>query len=59
MEGTLNIAQRTNKVDVDNRLPLKYYYRTAENLLKQARIFRDAGNTIDYYILLLRFSRSG
>nr|PNR52677.1 hypothetical protein PHYPA_009051 [Physcomitrium patens] len=56
MEGTLNIAQRTKKVDVDNRLPLKYYYRTADNLLKQARIFRDEGNTIDYYILLLRFS---
>uniref|UniRef100_A0A7I4B5E3 Uncharacterized protein n=1 Tax=Physcomitrium patens TaxID=3218 RepID=A0A7I4B5E3_PHYPA len=57
MDGTLNIAQRTKKVDVDNRLPLKYYHRTAEKLLKQSRIFRDAENTIDYYILLLRFSR--
>lgn len=35
MEGTLTIAAKTKRVDVDNRLPLKYYYRTADNLLKQ------------------------
>uniref|UniRef100_A0A7I4FQ00 MPN domain-containing protein n=1 Tax=Physcomitrium patens TaxID=3218 RepID=A0A7I4FQ00_PHYPA len=56
MEGTLTIAAKTKRVDVDNRLPLKYYYRTADNLLKQARVYRDEGNVIDYYILLVRFS---
>jgi STAM-binding protein len=38
--GTLNIAAKTKKLDVDSRLSLKYYYRTADNLLKQV----DAGS---------------
>lgn len=54
--GALSIAANTKKLDVDSRLSLKYYYRTADNLLKQARIYRDEGNVIDHYILLLRFS---
>lgn len=56
MKGALDIAAKTKKLDVDSRLSLRYYYRTADNLLKQAGIYRDEGNTIDYYILLLRFS---
>ncbi|CAK9268576.1 unnamed protein product [Sphagnum jensenii] len=56
MRGGLNIAAKTRKLDVDNRLPLKLYYRTAENLLKQASIYREERNIIDLYILLLRFS---
>ncbi|KAG0616112.1 hypothetical protein M758_5G091200 [Ceratodon purpureus] len=56
MRGALSIAAKTKKLDVDNRFSLKYYYRTADNLLKQAQIYRDEGNLIDYYILLLRFS---
>jgi hypothetical protein len=35
MRGTLNIAAKAKKRDVDNRFSLKYYYRTADNLLKQ------------------------
>ena len=35
MRGTLSIAAKTKKLDVDSRLSLKYYYRTADNLLKQ------------------------
>jgi STAM-binding protein len=35
MRGPLNIAAKTKKLDVDNRLSLKLYYRTADNLLKQ------------------------
>ena len=38
MMGALSIAARTKKLDVDNRLSLKYYYRTADNLLKQVVI---------------------
>jgi hypothetical protein len=57
MRGGLNIAAKTRKLDVDNRLPLKLYYRTADNLLKQASIYREERNIIDLYILLLRFSR--
>ncbi|KAH9571586.1 hypothetical protein CY35_02G101500 [Sphagnum magellanicum] len=56
MRGGLNIAAKTRKLDVDNRLPLKLYYRTADNLLKQASIYREERNIIDLYILLLRFS---
>jgi hypothetical protein len=57
MRRGLDIAARTRKLDVDNRLPVKLYYRTADNLLKQANIYREEGNIIDLYILLLRFSR--
>ncbi|CAM6048771.1 unnamed protein product [Sphagnum compactum] len=56
MRRGLDIAARTRKLDVDNRLPVKLYYRTADNLLKQANIYREEGNIIDLYILLLRFS---
>lgn len=52
----INIAASTRKLDVNNRIPLRFYHRIAENILKQADIFRDEGNIIDLYIMLLRFS---
>ncbi|KAK4350030.1 hypothetical protein RND71_029343 [Anisodus tanguticus] len=54
--GQINIAARTKKLDVDNRLSLKIYYRIADNVLKQADIFRAEGDFIDLYVMLLRFS---
>ncbi|CAN6451592.1 unnamed protein product [Victoria cruziana] len=54
--GGISIAASTRKLDVDNRISLQYYYRIAENLLKQASIYREEKNLIDLYILLLRFS---
>ncbi|KAA8542725.1 hypothetical protein F0562_023877 [Nyssa sinensis] len=54
--GRINIAASTRKLDVDNRISLRYYYRIAENILKQADIFREEKNIIDLYIMLLRFS---
>ncbi|XP_058076996.1 AMSH-like ubiquitin thioesterase 3 isoform X2 [Magnolia sinica] len=53
---TININASAQKVDVDNRIPLQFYYRIAENLLKQASIYREEKNLIDLYIILLRFS---
>lgn len=53
---TINIAARTQKVDVDNRFSLRIYYRIADNILKQADIFRAEKNIIDLYIMLLRYS---
>lgn len=44
------------KVDVDNRINLRYYYRIADNLLKQASIYREEKNIVDLYIILLRYS---
>uniref|UniRef100_M1AC80 AMSH-like ubiquitin thiolesterase 3 n=1 Tax=Solanum tuberosum TaxID=4113 RepID=M1AC80_SOLTU len=44
------------KVDVDNRIPLRNYYRIANNLLRQASIHRGEKNIIDLYIILLRYS---
>lgn len=35
MAGALDIAAKTRKIDVDNRLSLRFYYRTAANLLRQ------------------------
>ncbi|CAK8563755.1 unnamed protein product [Lathyrus sativus] len=52
---TIDLDSITRKVDVDNRIPLRYYYRIADNLLKQARIYREENNIVDLYIILLRF----
>lgn len=35
MDNALNIAAKTRKIDVDNRLSLRFYYRTAANILRQ------------------------
>ncbi|MCO5567863.1 hypothetical protein L7F22_021559 [Adiantum nelumboides] len=51
----ISVAASTSKIDVDNRFPLSKYYRAADNLLKQANIYREEKNTVDLYILLLRF----
>ncbi|CAK8579580.1 unnamed protein product [Lathyrus sativus] len=53
---TINIAARTQKLDVDNRISLRFYYRIADNILKQADIFRAEKNIVDLYVMLLRFS---
>ncbi|RDX89376.1 AMSH-like ubiquitin thioesterase 1 [Mucuna pruriens] len=52
----INIAASTQKLDVDNRIALRFYYRIADNILKQADIFRAEKNIVDLYIMLLRFS---
>ncbi|MCE3216340.1 hypothetical protein HAX54_006160 [Datura stramonium] len=54
--GQINIAARTKKLDVDNRISLRIYYRIADNVLKQADIFRAEGDVVDLYVMLLRFS---
>ncbi|KAK0587167.1 hypothetical protein LWI29_018561 [Acer saccharum] len=53
---TINIAASAKRLDVDNRIPLRFYYRIADNILKQADIFREEKNIIDLYVMLLRFS---
>ncbi|XLS85732.1 hypothetical protein HN51_035898 [Arachis hypogaea] len=53
---TINIAASTQKLEVDNRISLRFYYRIADNILKQADIFRAENNIVDLYIMLLRFS---
>ncbi|KAK7348092.1 hypothetical protein VNO80_22641 [Phaseolus coccineus] len=52
---TIDLDSIARKVDVDNRIPLRYYYRIADNLLKQASIYREENNVVDLYIILLRF----
>ncbi|XP_057950530.1 AMSH-like ubiquitin thioesterase 1 [Malania oleifera] len=54
--GRINIAASAQKLVVDNRITLRYYYRIADNILKQADIFREEENILDLYIMLLRFS---
>lgn len=56
LERPINVNTIARKVDVDNRIPLRYYYRIADNLLKQASIYREEKNLVDLYIILLRFS---
>ncbi|KAG5536116.1 hypothetical protein RHGRI_023784 [Rhododendron griersonianum] len=54
--GGFTIAGSAQKLDVNNRIALRYYYRIADNILKQADIFREEDNIIDLYVMLLRFS---
>ncbi|GFP99630.1 amsh-like ubiquitin thioesterase 3 [Phtheirospermum japonicum] len=53
---SLNFSVMTPKIDVDNRISLRNYYRIADNLLKQANIYRGEKNLIDLYVILLRYS---
>ncbi|KAG8483269.1 hypothetical protein CXB51_022360 [Gossypium anomalum] len=52
----IDVNAMARRVEVDNRIPLRYYYRIADNLLKQASIYRDEKNIVDLYIILLRYS---
>ncbi|KAI3687156.1 hypothetical protein L1987_80847 [Smallanthus sonchifolius] len=52
----ININAMARKIDVDDRIPLRNYYRIADNLLKQAHIYREEKNIIDLYVILLRYS---
>ncbi|KAK3440473.1 hypothetical protein EUGRSUZ_B00736 [Eucalyptus grandis] len=54
--GRINIAASAQRLDVDNRIALRYYFRIADNVLKQANIFRAENNIVDLYVMLLRFS---
>ncbi|KAG4126733.1 hypothetical protein ERO13_D10G174300v2 [Gossypium hirsutum] len=52
----LDVNAMARRVEVDNRIPLLYYYRIADTLLKQANIYREEKNIVDLYIILLRYS---
>ncbi|RZB54948.1 AMSH-like ubiquitin thioesterase 3 isoform B [Glycine soja] len=52
---TIDLDSIARRVEVDNRIPIRYYYRIADNLLKQATIYREEHNVVDLYIILLRF----
>ncbi|PIA33312.1 hypothetical protein AQUCO_04100023v1 [Aquilegia coerulea] len=54
--GEFNVATVAQRRGVDNRISLWKYYRIADNLLKQAAIFRGEKNVLDLYVMLLRFS---
>ncbi|XP_030455630.1 AMSH-like ubiquitin thioesterase 1 isoform X3 [Syzygium oleosum] len=54
--GRIDIAASAQRLDVDNSIALRYYYRIADNVLKQANIFRQENNIVDLYVMLLRFS---
>ncbi|XP_072965257.1 AMSH-like ubiquitin thioesterase 1 isoform X1 [Typha angustifolia] len=54
--GKISIERSAKRIDVDNRISLRYYYRIADNLIRQANIYREEKNIIDLYVMLLRFS---
>lgn len=56
MRSELNLAASAPRLDIDNRISLRYYYRIAHALIKQADIYREEKNIIDLYVMLLRFS---
>lgn len=43
-------------IAVDHRISIHYYFRIADNLLRQANVYREEKNVLDLYILLLRYS---
>lgn len=55
-KNLINIREATRKIEVDHRIPLQYYYKIADNLLKEANTRRQENNIIDLYILLLRYA---
>lgn len=52
----ISIEGMTRPVAVDHRISLPYYFRIADNLLRQANIYREEKNLLDLYIILLRYS---
>lgn len=52
----INFNVESQKIDVDNRISLRNYYRISDNLLKQANIYREEKNLTDLYVMLLRYS---
>ncbi|KAL5223212.1 hypothetical protein ABZP36_027925 [Zizania latifolia] len=52
----INIEAKARPVAVDHRISIAYYFRIADNLLRQANIYREEKNLIDLYIILLRYS---
>ncbi|XXG83925.1 hypothetical protein AAC387_Pa10g1566 [Persea americana] len=45
----------TQKVDI--RFPLSFYFRIANQIINQAKVYRDEKNLLDLYITLNRYSR--
>lgn len=56
MTSGFNLAASARRLEIDNRISLRYYYRIAQALIKQADIFREEKNIIDLFVMLLRFS---
>ncbi|KAM0962615.1 hypothetical protein ACFX13_022134 [Malus domestica] len=52
----ISINSMARRVEVDNRYPLRFYFRIADNLLRQASIYREEKNILDLYVILIRFS---
>ncbi|WVZ71250.1 hypothetical protein U9M48_019862 [Paspalum notatum var. saurae] len=54
--GAIIIENCTRPIAVDHRISLPYYFRIAGSLLRQANIYRNEGNLLDLYVILLRYS---
>ncbi|CAN4091116.1 unnamed protein product [Withania somnifera] len=52
----ISIKEATRKIEIDHRISLQNYYKVADNLLKQASVYRQENNIMDLYILLLRYA---
>ncbi|EES03035.1 hypothetical protein BDA96_03G187100 [Sorghum bicolor] len=51
-----SIESMARPVAVDHRISIHYYFRIADNLLRQANVYREEKNVLDLYIILLRYS---
>ncbi|KAL6627904.1 hypothetical protein ACP70R_031630 [Stipagrostis hirtigluma subsp. patula] len=52
----VSIEAMARPVAVDHRIGIPYYFRIADNLLRQANVYREEKNLLDLYIILLRYS---
>lgn len=56
MRTEFDLSSKVRKIDIDNRISLKYYYRIAHSLVRQANIYRGENNLIELYVVLMRLS---
>ncbi|CAL4956487.1 unnamed protein product [Urochloa decumbens] len=54
--GDVSIESLSRPVAVDHRISIQHYFRIADNLRRQADVYREENNLLDLYIILLRYS---
>ncbi|CAO2190461.1 unnamed protein product [Urochloa humidicola] len=54
--GDVSIDSLARPVTVDHRISIQHYFRIADNLRRQADVYREENNLLDLYIILLRYT---
>lgn len=49
------LGQRTKSVDIEDTIPIRYYYRSSKQLLRMANTYLDEMNLERAYLLYMRY----